>query len=65
MAGCESGEWHPLVEDFILLGCKLEKLGSIYSNGRVTVSDEGQSLSDSQDVRPCRRLLGMVGLNLA
>lgn len=31
MAGRESLNWHPLVEDFVLVGQKLERLGFMYS----------------------------------
>jgi hypothetical protein len=37
MAGCESLAWHPLVEDFILVARKLEKLGFIYNRGKVVI----------------------------
>jgi hypothetical protein len=37
MAGDESLKWHRLIADFILVGQKLEQLGSIYCNGRVTI----------------------------
>jgi hypothetical protein len=35
LAGDESLNWHPLVSDFILVGQKLEKLGSMYHKGYV------------------------------
>lgn len=37
MAGGESLNWHPLVEDFLIVGRKLEKLGFVYSKGKVVV----------------------------
>jgi hypothetical protein len=37
LAGDESDGWHPLVEDFIVLGKKLEKLGFVYHKGEVIV----------------------------
>jgi hypothetical protein len=37
LAGSESLNWHPLIADFILVGRKLEKLGFIYSGGKVIV----------------------------
>ena len=40
LAGCESGGWHPLVEDFILVARKLEQLGFIYNKGNVIVMDQ-------------------------
>ena len=39
MAGRESFNWHPFIEDFILIGRKLEKLGFTYCKGKVTVID--------------------------
>jgi len=39
MAGGESDGWHPLVEDFIIAATKLEKLGFIYDNGKVIVTE--------------------------
>lgn len=39
LAGDESLNWHPLVEDFILVGIKLEKLGFVCHHGRVVVLD--------------------------
>jgi len=39
MAGGESDRWHPLVDDFILLGRKLEQHGFIYSKGQVIFID--------------------------
>ncbi len=38
MAGREPNGWHPVVEDFILIGCKLEKLGFIYGGSPLLVS---------------------------
>lgn len=37
MAGGESLSWHPLIEDFVTLGRKLEQLGFIYGKGGVIV----------------------------
>ncbi|HSW77290.1 MAG TPA: hypothetical protein VLG36_00650 [Candidatus Chromulinivoraceae bacterium] len=37
MAGNESDRWHPSVEDFILVGQKLEKLGFVVSKGGVII----------------------------
>ncbi len=39
LAGSESDGWHPLVEDFILIARKLEKLGFIHSKGEVVIID--------------------------
>lgn len=39
MAGSESLSWHPLVEDFVLVGQKLEKLGFVYHRGSVIVTE--------------------------
>jgi len=44
LAGDESLNWHPLVEDFILLGRKLEKLGFVYSKGRVIVLEPQEQM---------------------
>jgi hypothetical protein len=35
LAGDKSLSWHSLIEDFILVGQKLEKLGFTYCRGRV------------------------------
>jgi hypothetical protein len=40
MAGCRSLTWHPLVEDFILVGRRLEKLGFIYNKGDVIIIEQ-------------------------
>ena len=37
MAGDESLSWRPLIQDFILLGQKLEQLGFTYYKGKVTI----------------------------
>jgi hypothetical protein len=37
MAGGKSLNWHPLIEDFILVARKLEKLGFIYHRRSVMV----------------------------
>jgi hypothetical protein len=39
MAGDKSDRWHPLVTDFILVGRKLERLGFIYHDGTVIITD--------------------------
>lgn len=39
MAGDESDGWHPLVEDFITVGKKLEKLGFVSHRGGVAIID--------------------------
>ena len=38
LAGDESLNWHPLIEDFILMGQKLEQLGFFYSRSEVFTS---------------------------
>jgi hypothetical protein len=40
LAGHESDGWHPLVEDFILVGQKLEQLGFIYHKGRIVLVED-------------------------
>lgn len=42
MAGDESDGWHPLVEDFLLVGNKLEQLGFRYFKGSVTIIDPAE-----------------------
>jgi hypothetical protein len=37
MAGDGSLSWHPLVADLILVGQRLERLGFVYSKGKVIV----------------------------
>jgi hypothetical protein len=37
MAGDESHARNPLIDDLILLGDKLAKLGFVYSKGKVTI----------------------------
>lgn len=37
LAGRESDGWHPLVEDFMLVGQRLERLGFVYNNGDVLI----------------------------
>lgn len=39
MAGDESDGWHPLVEDFVLLARKLERLGFVYHSDKVIVTE--------------------------
>lgn len=39
LAGDKSLSWHPVVEDFILAGRKLEQLGFVYSKGGVIIID--------------------------
>ena len=40
LAGREPLSWHPLVEDFILVARKLEKLGFVYNKGNVIIELE-------------------------
>ena len=40
LAGDESLNWHRLVEDFILVGRKLEELGFIYSQDKVIAIED-------------------------
>lgn len=40
MAGRESLNWHPLVENFVILGKKLEQLGFIYHKHGVIILKE-------------------------
>jgi len=42
MAGTKSRVWHPLLEDFILVGQKLEQLGFTYYNGKVNIVELGE-----------------------
>lgn len=37
MAGGKSLNWHPLIEDFVTLGRKLEQIGFVYSKGGVVI----------------------------
>lgn len=39
LAGHESLSWHPLIQDFIIVGRKLEKLGFVYNKDNVIVID--------------------------
>jgi hypothetical protein len=39
LAERESLSWHPLIEDFIAIGRRLEELGFIYHKGRTIVSN--------------------------
>jgi hypothetical protein len=39
LAGDESDGWHPLLEDFIFVARKLEKLGFVYHRGNVIVTE--------------------------
>lgn len=43
MAGDESDGWHPLVEDFVLVGRKLERLGFTCYEGKVTTIEPTRS----------------------
>lgn len=38
MAGRKSLNWHPLIEDFLTVGRKLEGLGFIFDRGKVIES---------------------------
>lgn len=43
MAGRKSNGWHPLVDDFIFVGQKLENLGFIYHHGSVLIVESTES----------------------
>lgn len=43
MAGDGSDGWHPLVEDFVLVGRKLEQLGFTCCKGKVTIVEPTRS----------------------
>ena len=46
MAGRESLNWHRLVDDFIIIGKRLEKLGFIYIEGKVYLTEIGVGLNE-------------------
>lgn len=46
LAGGESLTWHPLVEDFITLGRKLEGLGFVYNKGAVLIVERMEEANE-------------------
>jgi hypothetical protein len=54
LAGDESLSWHPLIEDFITVGRKLERLGFVHNGAKVIVINPEDMSATAQSNREYR-----------